>query len=258
MMEKLPWDAAAYDGVSTVQEEWGRRMLAGLDLRGDETVLDAGCGPGRLTALLAEAVPVGRVLAVDVSDEMLAHARARLAPYQRSSLLQADLAALPLAGAVDVIFSNAVFHWLPDHDRLFRSLASGLKPRGRLIAQCGGSGNLERSHAAALAVTAHPRFAPFFQAWKTPWVFATPKATERRLRVAGFDEINVSLTPAPTPFPSRQAFQDFVATVVLRPFLGVLPADLRPIFVEAFVNLQPDYELDYVRLNIEARRALTI
>ncbi len=254
MAEKLPWDAAAYDSVSLVQQEWGRRVLERLSLRGDETVLDAGCGTGRLTALLAEAVPRGRVLAVDLSAEMLGVARRGLAGFSQVALIEADLADLPLAGAVEVIFSNAVFHWLADHQRLFRSLFRSLKAGGRLVAQCGGAGNLAEAYATALAVAARPRFAAYFRRWRPPYYFAVPEETERRLRAARFSEIEVSLVPAPTEFPTRQAFRDFVATVILRSFLPVLPDGDRRDFVEAYVDACPRYRLDYVRLNLSGRR----
>lgn len=205
MFKKLPWEAAAYDCVSTVQQGWGRRVLAGLALRGYETVVDAGCGTGRLAMLLAEALPRGRVLAVDTSAEMLSVAGRNFLGLGNAWLLRADLAALPLAGAVDVIFSNATFHWVTDHDSLFGSLAGALKPGGTLAAQCGGAGNLERAHSIELKVAAAPRFARYFGAWREPYHFATPEETRGRLAAAGFTDIEVSLVAAPTPFPSRQA-----------------------------------------------------
>lgn len=254
MAEKLPWNAASYDTVSTVQQEWGRRILARIGLRGNEAVVDAGCGTARLAELLAAAVPQGWVLAVDSSKEMLEVARSRLGEETNIRLLRADLSALPLAGAVDMIFSNAVFHWIPDHESLFGSLAGALRPGGRLVAQCGGHGNLARTYAVSRAVAASPRFAAFLRSFREPFLFATAEDTERSLRLAGFIEIEVSLTPAPTPFPTRQAFRDFVATVIVRPYLEALPSEERRGFVEAFVDACPSYHLDYVRLNLSARR----
>ncbi len=244
------WNAASYDQVSTVQQEWGRRVLAGLGLRGGETVLDAGCGTARLAELLAEAVPRGQVIAVDTSEEMLKVARDRATA--RIRLLRADLSALPLAGALDVIFSNAVFHWIADHRTLFRSLFVALKSGGRLVAQCGGATNLARSYGLADQVAARPPFASFPRSW--PFRFATPQETAGLLEETGFTEVETSLTQAPTPFPTRERYRDFVGTVILRPYLGALPAALHPEFVEAYVDASPEWHLDYVRLNLYARK----
>ena len=122
------------------------------------------------------------------------------------------------------------------------------------MAQCGGFGNLERAYAVALAVAARPRFACYFEKWRPPFHFATPEETERRLHAAGFNEVEVSLVPAPTEFPSRQAFRDFVTTVILRSFLALVPPEDRTAFVEAFVDACPCYLLDYVRLNLSGRK----
>jgi trans-aconitate 2-methyltransferase len=257
-MSSLPaWNAESYDQVSTVQQEWGRRILAGLAIQGTETVLDAGCGTARLAEWLAGAVPQGRVLAVDTSAEMLEVARRRtnggglLAAVR---LVRADLSALPFSAAVDLIFSNAVFHWIPDHPALFRSLFAALRPGGRLLAQCGGSGNMVRTDGIAAAVSASEPFAPYVHRLRIPYLFATPEDADCHLREAGFVDVEISLTPAPTAFPTREKFRDFVGTVILRPYLGILPEELRPQYVEAFVNACPACELDYVRLNLQARK----
>ncbi len=250
-MSQLPaWNASSYDQVSTVQQEWGRKVLAGLGLEGRETVLDAGCGTARLADLLAEAVPGGRVIAVDTSAEMLAVARERA--NAGVCLLRADLSVLPLAGSLDVIFSNAVFHWITDHQTLLRSLFAALRPGGLLVAQCGGAGNLKRAYSLADQVAATPPFASYPRSW--PFRFATAEDTARLLEETGFTGIETSLTQAPTPFPTREKFRDFVGTVILRPYLGALPAALQPDFIEGFVDASPEWHLDYVRLNLYGRK----
>jgi trans-aconitate 2-methyltransferase len=250
-----PWNAASYDTVSTVQQAWGRQVLAETALRGDETVLDAGCGTARLAELLAAAVPRGLVLAVDHSAEMLGVAASRLRGGGHPIvLLRAELMDLPLRDSVDFVFSNAVFHWVPDHQRLFRSLAAALRPGGRLVAQCGGHGNLARAHQIAFQVARQPRFAPWFRDWREPYVFATAEETRARLERAGFVEVSTSLVAAPTPFPTRQAYREFVATVILRSFLGALPKEDHAAFVETFVDSSPEYHLDYVRLNLSGKK----
>jgi trans-aconitate methyltransferase len=125
-------------------QSWGETIVARLDLRGDETALDLGCGSGRLTELLAERLPRGRVIAVDRSANMLAQARERMAPLfgQRVEYLQCSLDDLDLEQTAELAFSNAALHWIRDHPRLFRAIFRALAPGGRLIAQCGGGSNI--------------------------------------------------------------------------------------------------------------------
>jgi trans-aconitate 2-methyltransferase len=227
---------------------WGRQVLDWLHLDGDERVLDAGCGTGRVTELLTERLPRGRVLAVDASPSMLEEAGRRLAHARgRVELLCADLARpLPVDGAVDAILSTATFHWIADHDALFRNLAAVLRPGGQLVAQCGGAGNI------ATVVAALP---PAADGWGGPWTFADPEETRRRLEAAGFEQIHVWLKEEPTAVDAGEPLETFLATVVLGAHLDRLPASERDGFVKAVAARLPRPEIDYVRLNIVARRA---
>jgi len=243
------WDAATYERVSTPQVEWARAVLDRLPLEGDETVLDAGCGTGRVTRMLLERLPRGRVIAVDSAPSMVEAARAALG--DRATVIEADLAALELEEPVDAAFSNAVFHWIPDHDRLFAALHGAMKPGAPLIAQCGGEGNVARFHAIAREVASEAPFAEHLAGWTGPWNFAAADETAARLQRAGFDEIEAWLEPWPvTPDEPRA----FIRTVCLGCHIYLLPEDLRDPFTdEVAERMEP--ELDYVRLNIKARRA---
>jgi trans-aconitate 2-methyltransferase len=243
------WDAATYDRVSAPQVEWAERVLERLPLRGDETVLDAGCGSGRVTRRLLDRLPHGHVVAVDSSADMVEHARAALDP-ERATVFQADLAQLELDEPVDAVFSNAVFHWIPDHEALFAHLHAALRPGGRLVAQCGGQGNVARFHAAAREVAVDEPYAEHLSGWHGPWNFAGAEETADRLERAGFSEIDTWLEPYPVTPEDPPAF---VRTVCLGPHLQRLPEDLRDGFVEAVCERSGD-ELDYVRLNIDAIR----
>jgi trans-aconitate 2-methyltransferase len=242
------WNASVYDRVSGPQVAMAGPVLDRLDLRGDEVVLDAGCGSGRVTEMLLERLPEGRVIGVDSSPTMIEHARAALA--ERATVLQADLQELELDETVDAVFSNAVFHWVPDHDRLFARLHAALRPGGQLVAQCGGEGNVARLHRAANEVARDPRFAGHFEDWVRPWNFAGPEETTERLRRAGFEKIQAWLEPYPVT-PDDPV--TYLRTVCLGPHLQLLPDGLREEFVETVRERMGD-ELDYVRLNIVALR----
>jgi trans-aconitate 2-methyltransferase len=242
------WDAEAYDAVSDPQFEWGMEVLERLELRGDESAIDAGCGSGRITAELLDRIPDGELLAVDGSEAMIAKARGRLG--ERAKYLVADLAQLEVAEPVDLIFSTATFHWIPDHDALFRHLRAALEPGGRLVAQCGGQGNVAEHVGAIVAAAARPEFAPHFEGMSGMWNFAGAEETEAKLRGAGFAEARCWLEPKPVTPADPLAF---ISTVTLGPHLAQLPEELKRPFAEAVLAESPEpLTLDYVRLNIEA------
>jgi trans-aconitate 2-methyltransferase len=233
-----------------------------------ERILDLGCGTGRLTAEIAQA-PGLVVVGIDRSAAMLAEAvagRTRIGARGEHgrvpvAYVQGDGAALPFASAFDAVFSNATFHWVPDHDRLFRSVHDVLNPGGRLVAQCGGAGNLHQLYGRARAIMARADYAPYFTGWQDPWRFEDVEPTRARLGTAGFIEIDVSLTAAPTRFDAVDRFAEFIAAVCLRHELSRLPEDLRAPFIGELTSLAnedvPPLTLDYWRLNIAARKPLS-
>jgi trans-aconitate 2-methyltransferase len=255
------WNAAVYHRVSNPQLGWGLSVLDRLPLRGDELVIDVGCGTGRLTEKLIERLPRGQVVAVDRSGNMIAAAREYLLPRHAGSVTfaQADGSLLPFARIADAVFSTATFHWVLDHDRLFASIFTALKPGGRLVAQAGGGPNLDRVHERCAALMREPRFAPHFTRWTNPWEFADAETTARRLRGAGFDAIDTKLVPSPVHQPDAPAYREFVEHVICRPHLSWLPTpELRAEFLDRLTDAAggdaPPYALDYWRVNLDARK----
>ena len=242
------WDAATYDRVSDVQVGWALEQLERLPLRGDEVVLDAGCGSGRVTAELVRRAPRGRVYGVDVAPSMAEHAAAALG--DDATILCQDLVALELPEPVDAVFSNATFHWIHDHDALFAALGAAMKPGARLVAQCGGRGNIDDFRARADEVAGETPFADYFDGWQRPWNYAGDEETAARLEGAGFGEVRTWLEPKRV-LPERA----FIKTGCLIRHLDPLPADLRDAFVDRVIERCGDpVVLDYVRLNMTARR----
>jgi trans-aconitate 2-methyltransferase len=255
------WNAGVYHRVSNPQLEWGLAVLGRLPLRGDEHVLDLGCGTGRLTKHLLQRLPRGSVIAADQSANMIATAREYLRPHyrHRAFFVLADGKALPFVNAADAIFSTATFHWITDHPRLFASLFLALKPGGRLVAQCGGAGNVDRVLARCAELIRTPALAPAFDTWQAPWEFADASTTRRRLIDQGFADVRTVIEAAPARFEDRAAFREFVEHVVVRPFLARMSrASDRDWFLDALTDQaaadSPPFELDYQRLNIEASK----
>lgn len=234
-------------------------MLGRLHLRGDETVMDAGCGTGRLTGELLEALPRGRVVGIDLSQKMLGKAREHLGAqlHSRLSLIAGDLLELPFARMFDGIVSMAALHWVPDHDLLFANLHGALRPGGWLETQCGGGPNLAALRQRADALTKAPKFRQFFSGFREPWVFANAEEAAETLHRAGFEKISTSLEAAPTVLDDAQLYREFISNIIFRRHVAVLPGeDLRAAFIDTLVERaaadNPPFLLDYWRLNLSA------
>ena len=236
------WDAATYDRLPIPMTGWGLEVLGRLELRGDETVLDAGCGTGQVTEALRERLPRGHVIALDASPSMIAKAVERLGADRMTYLTHDLMEPIPI-DPVDAILSTATFHWVPDHDRLFANLAAVLEPGGQLVAQCGGWGNLERVNAAAERAAAID-----LAATKT---YPTPEETWTRLEAEGFVDIETWLQEAPVELPAEE-LGPYLRTVILSGEVAKRsPADE---LVHAVATELGEPLIDYVRLNITARR----
>jgi trans-aconitate 2-methyltransferase len=260
-LSERDWNAVAYDDLSEPMFEWGMAVLGTLELRGDERVLDAGCGSGRLTEALLDRLPAGRVVALDSSPKMLEQAWQRLAKFGgRVELVHASLQEFALAQKVDGIFSNAVFHWVPDHRAMFRALHGALRPGGWLVAQFGGVGNLARTYQRAHAVAAGERFRERLRSVEDGPHFEDVASTRERMETAGFRVSEAKLHTVAPGFEHKERYQAFLRTVVLRQAMAELPEPLRREFLEEISRRtwleEGAYVLDYVRLTVRARSSL--
>jgi len=248
-MTPRDWNATSYDSVSAPQQEWGAAVVERLELRGDETVLDAGAGTGRVTEMVLERLPRGRVIAVDASPSMVEKARERL-PSDRVTVICSDLVALELAEPVDAVVSTATFHWIHDHELLFAHMRAALREGGQFVAQCGGRGNIDRARGIGENVARRAPFAEQLDGMGPIWNYAGVEETTERLEGAGFDVSACWLQPAPVTPPAPR---EFLETVIFAPYLDRLPAALHDDFLDAAGDeLGDPLVLDYVRLNWDA------
>ena len=248
-MPPRDWDAAAYEQFSAPVAAMGLDVLQRLELDGDETVLDAGCGTGKVTATLVERLPRGRVIAVDGSPAMVEEAHKRLPAAV--DVRVADLLELEVGEPVGAIVSTATFHWITDHDRLFARLREGLAPGGRFVAQCGSEGNVEAIKDAGFELARTEPFAAHLGGWGGDWHFASAKDTEARLRRLGYTDVWCWTTRVDVELEEPAGY---LAAICLGSFLERLPEELHERFVAAAVErLGAPLTIPYVRLNILAR-----
>lgn len=259
-MRAMPrtWDASSYDRIGGPMTAMALPVVERAALRGDEVVLDAGCGTGRVSEVLLEHLPEGKVLAVDADPAMVREAQQVLG--DRAPVEVGDLTTYQPSEPVDVVFSTATFHWILDHRALFDNLFRALRPGGRLVAQCGGDTNIARLKGTAREVLAsRPRWAAAVEGWVEPWRYATPEETERLLVDAGFGDVRCWLQPHPvTPDDPAQ----YLTTVPLGPYVDRLGPDEAPAFIAEVVDAlrggdgdgADPVTVDYVRLNIDATK----
>ena len=243
-MSARDWDAGSYDRLPIPMTGWGSAVLERLPLTGDERVLDAGCGTGKVTAALLDRLPRGEVVALDGSPAMIEAARERLGDARVTYLVHDLREPIPVE-PVDAVLSTATFHWITDHERLFANLAAAMRPGAPLVAQCGGAGNLARVVAASAAL-GHDLLATKR--------YAGPEETTDLLRTAGFADVRCWLQDAPTPLPPGD-LEEYLATVILGAEIEGMRADDAAAFVHGVAASLDEPVLDYVRLNIDARRA---
>jgi len=238
------WDADAYDRLPIPMTRWGTEVVGWLDLAGTERVLDAGCGTGQVTLELLRRLPNGSVVALDGSPSMIEQARTRLGDERVAFVVHDLLDPIPIP-PVDAILSTATFHWVKDHERLFANLAGVLRHGGQLAAQCGGAGNTERL-ASVVCDLGYDL--------EEDKLFAGPEETRNRLERAGFDRIECWLHAEPTPIPPGDLGL-YLRTICLGSVLEGIPDDERYEVVRQAAERLPGGVIDYVRLNIRARRA---
>jgi len=141
---KYDWDASTYDRISDAQESWGHEIIEYRRWKGNEVVLDAGCGSGRTTKILSMKVPQGKVIAVDSDLSMINLAKENLSKFSNIAFIKMDISEIELEEKVDVVFSNATLHWILNHKKVFERLWQILNFEGQLLIQCGGHRDLAK------------------------------------------------------------------------------------------------------------------
>ncbi|HEX2407451.1 MAG TPA: class I SAM-dependent methyltransferase [Nitrososphaeraceae archaeon] len=263
---KYDWDASTYDRISDAQESWGQEIIEYRKWKGNEVVLDAGCGSGRTTKILSMKVPEGKIIAVDSDLSMIRLAKENLVKFSNIEFIQIDISEIELEEKVDVVFSNAVLHWILNHKKVFERFWQILNSDGQLLIQCGGYGNLAKTLSIINKVSKSTEFYNYFynnnkgqDIWNQTWYFAKKEDTEKILQEIGFRNIQVFLGNKEPKFLNKEEYFLFIKTIVLIPYLKYLPNDmLKDKFAKSVIEeiesnaKELQWKLDFARLNINA------
>jgi len=255
------WDAAAYRANSSMQRALADDFLPRIGLRGDERVLDVGCGDGAVTARVAAALPHGAVVGVDGSPEMAALARRE---HPDLDVRVADVGALPFREAFDVVVSFSALHWVREVDQpaALGALREALVPGGRLALQFPGAGNAAALFATAHALFAEPPWREAFAGFAFPWFFPTAERYRELVVAAGLVPLRVEAGARDVLHAGSAGLAGWI-TATWMPYTARLPAGRRAAFAEAvagrYAASHPpaaDGRLHVagVRLEVEARR----
>lgn len=260
----MQWNPADYAKHSDAQLKWAQQLRKTLNLRGDEAVLDVGCGDGKITADFAKTLPQGRVVGIDSSPEMIAYA-ARTYPAERYGNLTfvcGDARSLNCDREFDLCFSNAVLHWVDDRLAFFQGASRALRSGGRLAISCGGQGNAAEILQVFAALIVEEPWSQYFSTFANPYFFDGIEDCEQWLRATGFQVERLALVPKDMTHAGRAGLAAWIRTTWM-PFISRVPAPQQSQFIEDFLDrylaLRPvDAEglthVGMVRLEVDALR----
>ncbi len=236
-MTMTQWNAEDYHKNSSQQHKWASELIEKLNLHGDEHVLDLGCGDGKISAELASRLPRGKVVGVDVSAEMIDFASANFTPTKHPNLrfARVDASALDFDNQFDIVFSNAVLHWIADHRPVLHGIAKALKPSGRILVQMGGRGCAVDVLAAVSELSGEPTWREYFTNFSFRYSFYSPDEYRPWLAEAGLVAQRVELIPKDMTHTGAEGFGGWIRTTWM-PWIQSVPEVRREKFIQSFVN----------------------
>lgn len=262
MIIMYSWDPKLYSSNSSAQKNWGFELLAKLNFKGNERFLDVGCGDGKLSAEVARSLPEGSVLGIDLSEEMISFAKSRYPQekFPNLAFMQMNASELPFNSEFDIIFSNAVLHWIKAPETALRHIRRSLKPEGAFLAQLGGKGNAAEILKIIDIIVENEKWSSYFRNFVSPYGFYSPEEYGKWLKDAGFSIKRLELIPKDMALEGEKGLFALIAST-WHPYTQRVPQELKGDFINELVALfVKNYPLDnkgYVhvqmkRLEIEA------
>ncbi len=257
------WDPADYDKSSSAQFKWAMDLLSKLELSGDESVLDIGCGDGKITAEIAARVPRGHVLGIDLSKEMVEFARNKYPKhdYRNLAFQQKDASQLDFQDEFDVVVSFACLHWVKDHIPVLEGIRLSLRTPGRILLQFGGKRNAGEILDITEDLIRTDEWSVYFQGFNFPYHFYGAEEYRGWLKQAGLKAKRVELVPKDMVHAGKIGLEGIIRNTWL-PYTERLPEELRAKFigeiVDRYIESHPLQEgmvrVKMVRLEVEAEK----
>lgn len=251
-MPNINWDAADYKKNFSFVPAYGEAVISLMTKQPGSSVADLGCGNGFLTEKIADRGYI--VTGIDDSDEMLLLAR-KEHPKQR--FINGNAVTFRLDKKVDVIFSNAVFHWIDEKDQpaMLANIYCNLKPGGELVCEFGGFGCAETVHSAL-----EQSFSRRGLEYQRVFYFPTIGQYAPMLEKTGFKIEYAALFDRPTPQNGPDGLANWIRMFVKKPFEGMEEALKEEILSDTVSGLKKQLYLngswivDYVRIQFRAVR----
>lgn len=259
------WDPETYSLSSSAQKMWAEELLSRISIRGDERILDIGCGDGKITAQISRLVPKGSVAGLDSSQEMLGFARSWFPAEEWPNLAfqHGDARDLQYDNQFDLVLSFAALHWVLDHRPVLAGIRRSLRKGGRVFMQFGGRGNAARVLDIAGEMITEERWRPYFEGFEFPYGFFGPEEYRVWLDASGLKTVRLELLEKDMVQKGRSGLASWITSTWL-PYIERVPEELRSDFiysvVERYVQLHPpdengDIHVGMVRLEVEARKS---
>ena len=261
----VKWNAKAYKESSHNQFQWGLELLDKLALKGNESVLDIGCGDGKLTIEIAKRVPDGYVVGIDNSEEMISFARNTFPKdkYPNVDWQIMNATEIDFDNEFDAAYSNAVLHWIKDHVAILRGVKRSLKPGGRILFQMAGKGNAVNAAQVLIDVISKEKWSKYFiNGVSSTLCYYGIDDYHVWLKELGFVEKRVEFITKDSFFHEREEMrQNIEASWMI--FTDMIPENLRDQFIEELIDgfdersLKDEfgnYHIDMLRLEVEAEK----
>jgi trans-aconitate 2-methyltransferase len=237
MMKNFKWDPEDYKKHSKSQQKWAQELVEKLHLKGNETLLDIGCGDGKVTHEIAYYLSQGFVVGIDSSPDMIKLAKNKYSQDNIPNLqfMEMDARKLTFNNEFDIVFSNATLHWVKDHLKVLEGILRALKKNGRALLQMGGYGNAADIIQILKEMLKEPPWYHYFKNFQFPYGFYAPEEYEQWIKIVGFSKQRIELIPKDMVHQNQDGLEGWIRTTWL-PYTEKIPEDKKPEFIHELAS----------------------
>lgn len=256
------WDAELYAKNSSRQYQLAMELIEKLNLKGNESVLDIGCGDGKITAFISSKLPNGTVVGIDSSEEMISYAKQQFPSSKHPNLSFVCVSAteLKFENKFDIAFSISVLNWIKDQETVLTGVNKALKKNGRILFQMSGKGMYKKLLANINKLIQQEKWKAYFKDFVFPWFYYSPEEYRPWLEKAGLKINRIELITKDLTYKGKKDLIDFI-TVGWGIFTQKVPENKRQTFIlkfaESYLETYPldkngILHIDAIRLEVDA------